>query len=122
MSISRSALAALALASALAQAEPAAFDRPPLPVNIGAMLNLDIPRAQVVEAILDNAHARTVEARQQIGRPTDDTTRSVMRAAIHAIHEDAHRQLASVLTVEELAKLKELLRPPGDGSGQSSSL
>lgn len=119
MSISRSALAALALAAGLAQAEPVAFDRAPPAVNLGAVLDLDTPRAQIVEAILENAHARMMEARQQIGPPTDDTTRSVMRAAMHAIHEDAHRQLASVLTEEQLAKLEELLPPP---AAQNSSL
>ena len=113
MMIFRSALAALALTSAFTQAQMPALDRAPLPVNFAAMLDLDTPRAQVVEAIFENAHQRVMAAHAQIGRPTDDTTRAVMHAAMQAIRQDADKQLASVLTPEELAKLKELMPPPG---------
>ncbi|HEX7560180.1 MAG TPA: hypothetical protein VF386_13345, partial [Usitatibacter sp.] len=77
-----------------------------------AILDLDTARAQVVEAILENAQIRIRAAREQIGRSADETTRAVTRAAIRAICEDADRQLASVLTGTELAKLKELMAPP----------
>jgi hypothetical protein len=112
MKICRSALAALALTSALSQAEAPQADRAPLPMNFAAMLDLDTMRAQVVEAILENAQVRIRAAREQIGRSGDETTRSVTRAAIQAICDEADKQLASVLTRGELARLKELMAPP----------
>ena len=51
-------------------------------------------------------------ARAQIGRPTDDTTRATLRAAMHAIRVDTDSQLATVLTAEELAKLQAALPKP----------
>ena len=112
MNLSRSTLAALALTSALAQAEAPQADREPLPLNFAPMLDLDMARAQVVEAILENAHRRILAAREQLGRPADATTRVVMQVAVRAIYDDADKQLASVLTAPELAKLKELMPPP----------
>jgi hypothetical protein len=112
MKILRSALAALALASAVSQAEIPQAQRAPLPMNFAAMLDLDTARAQVVEAILENAQVRIVAAREQIGPSADETTRNVMRAAMEAICEEAEQQLASVLTRRELARLKELIAPP----------
>ena len=112
MKILRSALAALALTSALSQADLPQAQRAPLPMNFAAMLDLDMARAQVVEAILENAQARIMAAHEQIGRPTDETTRAVMRAAIAAICGEADKQLASVLTGTELAKLRQLMAPP----------
>jgi|SRR5450631_517600 len=112
MKICRSALAALALTSVLSQAEVPQADRAPLPMNFAAILDLDTARAQVVEAILENAQIRIIAAREQIGRSPDETTRSVMRAAVEAICDEADKQLASVLTRAELARLKELMAPP----------
>jgi hypothetical protein len=109
MKIYRSAMAALAFTSALTQAEVPQSWRAPLPMNFASMLDLDRTRAQVVEAILENAQSRILAAREQIGRPTDATTRTVMRAAVQAICGDAQKQLASVLTGTELAKLKKLV-------------
>lgn len=111
MTIYRSALAALAFTSALTQAQVPGPDRGPPPVNVVAMLNLDSARALVVEAILENAHERVMAAHAQLGLPTDDTTRSVMRAAMQAIRDDADKQLASVLNADELAKLRQLMPP-----------
>jgi hypothetical protein len=112
MKLSRSTLAALALTTTLAQAEAPQADRVPLPLNFAAMLDLDTARAQVVEAILENAHRRILVAREQIGRPSDATTRVVMQVAMRAICDDADKQLASVLTAPELARLKELVPLP----------
>ena len=104
-------LAALALASALATAQPLpgqGFNR----VNIVKLLNLDEERGGKVQSILENAHLAMRNARQQIGRPTDDTTRATLHAAMKAIREDTDRQLASVLTAEEMEKLMSSLPPP----------
>ena len=103
-------LAALALASAMATAQPIpgqGFNR----VNIVKLLNLDEERGGKVEAILENAHARMRTARQQIGRPTDDTTRATLHAAMKAIREDTDAQLATVLTAEEMERLMSSLPP-----------
>ena len=103
--------AALALASAMATAQPIpgqGFNR----VNIVKLLNLDDERGGKVQAILENAHVRMRTARQQIGRPTDDTTRSTLRAAMTAIRDETDRQLATVLTADELERLMDVLPPP----------
>ena len=49
---------------------------------------------------------RTDCERVQIGRPTDETTRAVLRAAMDAIRAEADSQLAAVLTPEELERLR----------------
>jgi hypothetical protein len=112
MKIYRSAMAALALTSALTQAEVPQSWRAPLPMNFASTLDLDRTRALVVEAILENAQGRILAAREQIGPPTDETTRAVMQAALQAICGEADKQLASVLTGKELARLKELMAQP----------
>lgn len=104
-------LAALALASAMATAQPIpgqGFNR----VNLVKLLNLDDERGDKVDAILENAHLRMRTARQQIGRPTDDTTRATLHAAMKAIREETDRQLATVLTAEEMEQLMQSLPPP----------
>jgi len=107
-------LAALALASAVATAQPLpgqGFNR----VNIVKLLNLDEERGGKVETILENAHVAMRNARQQIGRPTDDTTRATLHAAMKAIRDETDRQLATVLTAEELDRLMSSL-PTGRGN------
>ena len=97
-------LTALALASTVATAQPIpgqGFNR----IDVVKLLNLDAERGDKVDAILENAHERMRAARAQIGRPTDDTTRATLHAAMKAIREDTDKQLASVLTPDELEKL-----------------
>ena len=97
-------ITALALASTVATAQPIpgqGFNR----VDIVKLLSLDAERGQKVEAILEQSHARMRSARAQIGRPTDDTTRATLHAAMKAIRDDTDQQLAAVLTPEELDRL-----------------
>jgi hypothetical protein len=104
-------IAAFAFASTFATAEPG----PPMPPRIdpAKLLNLDSTRAEKVDAILENAHERIVEARKQIGRPTDETTRATMHAAMEAIRTETDALLAQVLTADELDKLHAAMpRPP----------
>ena len=104
-------IAAFAFASAFAAAEPGPFSPPR--IDPAKLLNLDSARAEKVEAILDNAYERIVEARKQIGRPTDDTTRATMHAAMHAIRSETESLLSQVLTADELATLHAAMpRPP----------
>lgn len=93
MTILRSALAALAFAASFAKAEVPSVHASPAPLNIAAVLNIDTARAQVVQSILESAHQRRV-------------------AAMEAIRAETESQLASVLTADELAKLKQALPPP----------
>ncbi len=119
----RSLFASVALASTAAAAQMMHPDGTPPPrVDIVALLSLDAARADQVNAIMKAAHERVVAARQQIGRPTDDTTRNVMHAAMQAIHEDTDRQLATVLTPEEIDKLHAAMpgRRPGGGKPAAS--
>lgn len=100
MKMLRYVSAALAFVASFAQAEVPSVHASPVPLNIAVVLNIDTARAQVVQSILDSAHQRRVEA-------------------MEAIRADTDRQLASVLTAEGLARLKEALPPPprqGDGT------
>ena len=65
-----------------------------------------------VEAILESARAKMRSARQQIGRPSDDTTRATMRAAMEAIRQDTDKQLATVLSADDIGKLNAALHHP----------
>ena len=97
-------LTALALASTVATGQPIpgqGFNR----IDVVKLLNLDAERGDKVEAILENSHDRMRAARAQIGRPTDDTTRATMHAAMKAIRDDTDRQLAAVLTPDEMERL-----------------
>lgn len=104
-------ITALALASTVATAQPIpgqGFNR----VDVVKLLNLDQERGQKVEAILENAHERMRAARAQIGRPTDDTTRATLHAAMKAIRDDTDQQLAAVLTPQEMETLMENMPKP----------
>lgn len=106
MTLIRSMLAFLAFSSTVATAQSPQPPRGAPPrVDIVALLNLDATRAQQVDAIMQAAHARMKTAHEQIGRPTDEATRSLMHTAMRAIREDTDHQLATVLTPEELDKL-----------------
>jgi hypothetical protein len=105
-------IAALAFTSTFALAEPVPGQWPPR-VDVVKLLNLDETRASQVEEILANAHERMIEARKQIGQPTDDVTRKTMRSAMHAIRVDTDTQLAQVLTPAEMETLRAARpRPP----------
>ncbi|MEO5691788.1 MAG: hypothetical protein ABIQ72_01570 [Usitatibacter sp.] len=105
-------IAALAFASSVATAQFAPTHPPR--VDVVKLLDLDATRAGKVEAILENSRERVMEARRQLGRPTDETTRATMHAAMAAIRTETDSLLAQVLTAEELAKLKAAMppRPP----------
>src|ERR1700674_1772654 len=105
MSRFRSILASLAFTSTLAGAQTPSPDSAPHRVDVATLLDLDSARAQQVDAILKAAHEKMRAARAQIGRPTDDTTRTMMRAAMDAIRVDTDQQLATVLSAEEIVKL-----------------
>jgi len=108
-------LAPLMLASTLAGAQVPAIERRP-PVDVAALLGLDATRAAQVEAILATAQAKMRAAHREIGKPTDDATRSAMHAAMDAIHTQTDQQLAAVLSPGELDKLHDAIRasrPPG---------
>jgi hypothetical protein len=100
------------LASFLFSSTAAVAQMPPPgapPVDIAVLLDLDATRADQVHAIMKVAHERIAEARRQIGRPSDDSSRVVMRAAMDAIHAETESALATVLSADELAKLHEAM-------------
>jgi hypothetical protein len=110
-------LAALAFASTVATSQPMPGHVPPR-VDVVNLLNLDAQRAEQVEAIMKNTRERMMAVRQEIGRPADDTTRATMRAAMQAIRAESDKQLAEVLTADELAKLRDAMpRPRRPGAG-----
>jgi hypothetical protein len=102
-------LAPIMLASTLASAQVPPDDRRP-PVDVAALLGLDATRAAQVEAILATAQAKMRAARRDIGKPSDDTTRNAMHAAMQAIHQQTDQQLSAVLTPGELDKLHDAMR------------
>ena len=77
-------------AIAFAQMPPA----PPPLRDIAELLDLDATRAAQVQAILEASHDK-------------------MRAAMEVIRADTDAQLATVLTADELAKLKATMPAPG---------
>ncbi|MGE5616214.1 MAG: hypothetical protein ACM3X5_04800 [Bacillota bacterium] len=97
MNRAQATLVAIALAGvgafAFAQMPP---DAPPphQKVDIAELLDLDATKAAQVQAILDASHQK-------------------MRAAMEAIRADTETQLATVLTPEQLAKLKATMPAPG---------
>jgi hypothetical protein len=68
---------------------------------------LDATRSRQVRSILEAAEARTKAVRAQIGEPTTDAARMALLDAIRTIRFEADMQLATVLTQEEYARLKE---------------
>ena len=60
-------------------------------------------RAARVQAILDTAHEKIRVAREQIGPPTDETSRNILYAAGDAIRSDAEGKLATILSEDEVA-------------------
>jgi hypothetical protein len=109
----RSILASLAFTSTVAGAQTPPPDGAPHRVDVAALLNLDSDRAQQVDAILKAAREKMRAAHEQIGRPSDETTRTMMRAAMDAIRVNTDQQLATVLSAEEIVKLHEALPGPG---------
>jgi hypothetical protein len=105
------ALAVVASTTAFAQAD-ATLAIPPR-AQVASVLNLDSRRAQAVEAILADAHARMAVARSHIGAPMDDTSRVALLTAVLLIRYETDAQLASVLSPDEFARLKETVYPAG---------
>lgn len=96
------------VASLLFSSTAAVAQTPPVEppgVDIAVLLNLDASRAERVHAIMKTSRAKMMAAREQLGRPTDEASRSVMRAAMEAIRADTDSQLATVLTPDELDKV-----------------
>ena len=105
--------ASLGIAASVAGAQmpqPDALAREPR-IDIVNLLGLDAARASQVDAILQQAQAKARYAHEQIGPPTDETTRATMHAAMEAIRSDTDAKLGSVLTAEEMAKLRAVLPP-----------
>lgn len=108
MKMLRSTAAAFAFATSLVHANGAG----PLPVSYAAMIGLDAPRAQVVDAILENAMTRVAWVRGEMGPANDASSRNVLRAAMDAIIDDTEERLVAVLTPDELQRLKQAMAPP----------
>ncbi|SRR5258706_5295869 len=106
--------ASLGLAAIVAGAQtppPNAGARAPR-IDIVNLLGLDATRASQVDTILLQAHEKMRYAHEQIGPPTDETTRATMHAAMEAIRSDTDAKLEAVLTADEMAKLRAALPPP----------
>jgi len=108
----RHVAAAVAALAGLAQAQPARPPGPPPVAQILSGIGVDEARAQKVVLIFDASRQKAHAAREQIGRPTDDTTRATLRAAMEAIRADTDQKLSEVLSADELAKLKAAMPPP----------
>jgi hypothetical protein len=104
------ATAALATTAVLAQPDTALIV--PVRSQIPAVLNLDAARARQVDAILEAAYARMSIVRSQIGAPNDDHARLALLTAVLRVRYDTDTQLATVLSPEEFARLKESLYLP----------
>jgi|KBSSwiStaDraftv2_1062776.scaffolds.fasta_scaffold219203_2 hypothetical protein len=101
----------LAAGFAGAQMPPPEDSRPPR-VDVVNLLGLDAARAADVDAILLGAQQKVRALREQLGPPTDESTRATFHAAMEAIRADTDAKLSAVLTSDEMAKLHAALPPP----------
>lgn len=106
------AAASTALAATTAFALPDTALIVPVRSQIPAVLSLDGHRARQVDAILESAYARLTMVRSQIGAPATDTARAALLTALLAIRYETDTQLATVLTPDEFARMKESLVLP----------
>ncbi len=104
------AVAAFAAGAALAHPEIALVA--PARAQVATVLNLDAPRARQVDAILESAYARMSLVRANAGAPSSDTARLALLTAVLTIRYETDSQLATVLTPEEFARMKESLYLP----------
>jgi len=105
------AMAALTAGAAFAQPETALAV--PARAEVASVLtSLDAPRARQVDAILQNASARMSIIRANTGTPTSDTTRLALLTALLTVRYETDSQLATVLTPDEFARLKESIYIP----------
>ena len=106
------AAATAALAIGAVQAQPQTALAIPARAEVSSALSLDAQRARQVDAILHGAFARMSVVRSQMGAPNDDTTRLALLTAVLTIRYETDMQLASVLTPDEFARMKESLYQP----------
>ena len=112
MTLLRLVAASAALAATAAFAQPDTALIVPVRSQIPAVLNLDSQRARQVDAILESAYARLSFARSQAGAPANDTARLALLTALLTIRYETDTQLATVLTPDEFARMKESLYLP----------
>ena len=101
----------LAAGFAGAQVPPAEESRSPR-VDVVNLLGLDASRAAEVDAVLLGAQQKVRALREQLGPPTDESTRATFHAAMEAIRADTDAKLSAVLTSDEIEKLHAALPPP----------
>lgn len=104
------AVAAFAAGAALAYPETALVV--PARTQVATVLNLDAPRARQVDAILESAYARISLVRANAGTTSNDTARLALLTAVLTIRYETDSQLATVLSPEEFARMKESLYLP----------
>jgi hypothetical protein len=113
MKVLRLTAAALtALAATTASATPDTALVVPVRSQMPAVLNLDHQRARQVDAILESAYARLSMVRSQLGAPANDTARLALLTALLTIRYETDTQLATVLTPDEFARMKESIYLP----------
>ena len=108
--LTAAALAALAATAASATPDTALIV--PVRSQIPTVLSLDEHRARQVDAILESAYARLSMVRSQIGAPTSDSARLALLTALLTIRYQTDTQLATVLTPDEFARMKESMYLP----------
>ena len=106
------AAATAAFAIGAVQAQPQTALAIPARAEVSSTLNLDAQRARQVDAILNGAVARMSVVRSQMGAPHDDASRLALLSAVLTIRYETDMQLASVLTPDEFARMKESLYLP----------
>jgi hypothetical protein len=112
MTLLRLIAASTALATSAVFAQPDTALIVPVRSQIPTVLNLDSPRARQVDAILESAYARLSMVRSQVGAAANDTARLALLTALLTIRYETDTQLATVLTPDEFARMKESLYLP----------
>jgi Spy/CpxP family protein refolding chaperone len=81
-------------------------------------LNLDATRAAQVTAIMTDAKTQRVALHESMkGKRGDPAAREAAHAQMRSIGEATKAKLATVLSVDEMAKLKEMRKGMGHGNG-----
>jgi hypothetical protein len=81
-------------------------------IDFAKTLGLDDARATQLRSILDKSMTARHALMQQIHSAATDADREAVRVQMKALHDATHKEIAALLTADELAKFEELMLKP----------
>ncbi len=91
-------------------------------VDFVKALNLDESRATELRSILDDSMDARHTLMKQMRSATTDADKEAIHTKMQALHEATHKEIAALLTAEELAHFEKLMpkrRPPSNSPHSS---